>query len=73
METVKQIAGLITILLWLSPVCTADDKNTRHAIDTNQLTVVAGNNKFALELYGKLKTNRAICSCRHTAYRRLWL
>ncbi|MGA2070108.1 MAG: serpin family protein [Sedimentisphaerales bacterium] len=54
MKTVK-IAGLITILLITIPSCTADDKNTGALpVILTGFPVVAGNNKFALELYSKI-------------------
>jgi serpin B len=48
METIKQLT-LITVLL------AGMTNSVKAAIDPNQQTVVAGNNKFALELYGKLE------------------
>ena len=48
METIKKLT-LITVLL------TGMANSVKAAIDPNQQTVVAGNNKFALELYGKLE------------------
>jgi serpin B len=58
MKTVK-IAGLITILLITIPSCTADDKNTGTSpVILTGFPVVAGNNKFALELYAKLQSQQ---------------
>jgi len=48
METIRQIT-LITALL------AGVTNSVKAVIDPNQQTVVAGNNKFALELYGKLE------------------
>jgi serpin B len=58
MKTAK-IAGLITILLITIPSCTADDKNTGASpVILTGFPVVAGNNKFALELYVKLQNQQ---------------
>jgi len=58
MKTVK-IAGLITILLITIPSCTADDKNAETSpVILTGFPVVAGNNKFALELYAKLQNQQ---------------
>jgi serine protease inhibitor len=51
MKTIKQLT-LITILL------AGMTNSAKAAIDPNQQTVVAGNNKFALELYGKLENQQ---------------
>ncbi len=51
METIKKLT-LITVLL------TGMANSVKAAIDPNQQTVVAGNNKFALELYGKLESQQ---------------
>jgi serpin B len=51
MGTIRQIT-LFTVLL-AGITCSA-----KAAIDPNQQTVVAGNNKFALELYGKLESQQ---------------
>ena len=51
METIKQLT-LITVLL-AGITC-----SVKAAIDPNQQTIVAGNNKFALELYGKLENQQ---------------
>ena len=51
METIRQIT-LITALL------AGVTNSVKAAIDPNQQIVVAGNNKFALELYGKLENQQ---------------
>jgi serpin B len=51
METIKQLT-LITVLL------AGMANSVKAAIDPNQQTVVASNNKFALELYGKLENQQ---------------
>ena len=51
METIKQLT-LITVLL------AGMTNSVKAAIDPNQQIVVAGNNKFALELYGKLESQQ---------------
>ena len=51
METIKQLT-LITVLL------AGMTNSVKAAIDPNQQAVVAGNNKFALELYGKLESQQ---------------
>jgi serpin B len=51
METIKQIT-LITVLL------AGMTNSVKAAIDPNQQTVTAGNNKFALELYQKLQSQQ---------------
>ncbi len=50
METIKQLT-LVTVLL------AGMTNSVKAVIDPNQQTVAAGNNKFALNLYQKLKTN----------------
>jgi len=58
MKTVK-IAGLIAILLITIPNCTANDKNAETSpVVLTGFPVVAGNNKFALELYAKLQNQQ---------------
>jgi serpin B len=51
METIKKLT-LVTVLL------AGMTNSVKAAIDPNQQTVVAGNNKFALELYGKLESQQ---------------
>ncbi|MGA2323343.1 MAG: serpin family protein [Sedimentisphaerales bacterium] len=51
METIRQLT-LITVLL------AGMTNSVKAAIDPNQQTVVAGNNKFAFELYGKLESQQ---------------
>lgn len=54
MKTVK-MAGLIAILLITIPSCSADDKN---AGTSPGFPVVEGNNKFAFELFSKLRSQQ---------------
>ena len=51
MEIIKQLTLITVLLAGMTNSVKAD-------IDPNQQIVVAGNNKFALELYGKLENQQ---------------
>ena len=51
METIKQLTLITALLAGMT-------NSVKAAIDPNQQTAVAGNNKFALELYGKLENQQ---------------
>ncbi len=51
MDTIKQLTLIAVLLAGMT-------NSVKAAIDPNQQAVVAGNNKFALELYGKLENQQ---------------